>query len=247
MNWQKTLVIFSLCLLTLLSCGIDEYYYLPQIPESRIERRFNTEAEINIPSNLLAQVDHYATGYVIFYKIYISGSDNDTINGILSNNSRILSDYNALLPYIDPANATSIPSLTTFSSRNYYELELDGTNIKNTVLSKSGGTFSIQFPLTSGDKPFINFNGNNYSLYRSNGGGAFNPKPTDRYFFSSPELNDYANAVSTINADVSGQSGVSEFAYASMYIVAVGQNPSNFSRLYGKPTHISILKLTSLN
>jgi uncharacterized protein (DUF486 family) len=246
MNWHKTLVIFALCLLTLLSCGINEYYYLPQVPENRIERTINTEARINIPSNLLNQVDHYATGYVIFYKIYISNAPTyDTITQILSNNSRIYSDYNALFPYTDPSNTTSITSLNTFSGRGFYELELEGTNIRNTVLSKSGGIFSIQFPPISGDIPYLEYNGNRYFLYRSNGEGKFTPKP-DRYFLSSSDLNDYANAIPTINADVSGQSGVSEFAYASMYIAAVGQDPRNFSRLYGKPTHISIFLMASL-
>jgi hypothetical protein len=243
MNRQKILLIFTLCLLTLLTCGIDEYYYLPQVPESGIEKTFNTEASINIPSNLLNEVDHYATGYVIFYKIYISNASFGTIPEILNNNSRILSDYNAFLPYIDPSNATSIPSLATFSNRGYYELELDGANIRNTVLSKSGGTFSIQFTPRAGEIPFIEHGGNKYSLYRSNGGGLFAPKP-DRYFRSSTELNDNANAIATINADVSGQSGTNGFAYTSMYIVTVGQNPSNFSRLYGKPTHINIFILT---
>jgi hypothetical protein len=239
------LVIIKFSLLTILSCGIEELYYLPQIPESQIVQTMIDAAEINIPSNLLNNVDHYATGYIIFYKIYISSSNNNSIIDILNNNSRILYDYNALLPYTDPANATTITSLTTFSSRGYYELELEGVNIRNTVLSKNGGRFSIQFPLTHGEKPIIVF-GNKYPLYRSNGGGTFTPKP-DRYFFSSPELNDYTNAVSTINADVSGLSGVSDYAYASMYIVAVGQNPSTFQRLYGKPTHINIFRLTPVN
>jgi len=246
MNWQKTLVIFSLCLLIFLSCGIDEYYYLPQIPESGIVRIFNTEAVIDVPTNLLNEVSHYATGYIIFYKIYISNSDKGTVIEIINNNSRISSDYNALYSYTDPSNATSIPSLNTFSNRGFYELELEGADIKSTALSKNGGTFKISFPPSVGIKPYLDYSGTAYSLYRSNGGGTFNPKP-DRYFFSSPDLNDYANAVSTINADVFGQSGVNEFAYASMYIVAVGQNPSNFSRLYGKPTHISVFKLPLLN
>jgi hypothetical protein len=246
MNWQKTLVIFVLCLLFLLSCGINEYYYLPQVPENGIERIFNTEAKINIPSNLLNQVDHYATGYVIFYKIYISNVPFGTITEILNNNPRINSDYIMLFPYTDPSNTTSITSLTTFSGRGFYELELEGTNIRNTVLSKNGGNFSIQFPPINGEIPYLEYNGNRYFLFRSNGGGTFNPKP-DRYFLSSSDLNEYANAVSTINADVSGQSGISEFAYASMYIVAVGQDPRNFSRLYGKPTHINIFLLASLN
>lgn len=254
MNRQKTPVIFLICLLAFLSCGIEELPYLPQVPESGIKTTFNNEADIYIPSNLLNGLEHYATGYVIFYKIYISNINTDTISEIINNNSnnnsRISNDYIALFSFIDPTNASSIPSLTTFSNMGYYELELENTNIKNTVLTKSGGTIYIQFPPASGinNKPYLYFSGTEYPLYRSNGGGTFNPEP-DRYFLSSSKLKDYANAISNINADVSGQSGVSEHAYASMYIVAVGtnQNKGNFSRLYGKPTFISIFKLPEVN
>jgi hypothetical protein len=242
MIWQKTLVIFLLCPF-LLTCGIDEYYYLPQLPEGRIEKTQITEAEITIPAGLLNQVDHYATGYVIFYKIYISKDVETSVIDTLNKNSRLLNDYNTLFPFTDPSNTTSITGLTTFSGRGYYELELEGTNIIDTVLSKSGGTFKIQFPPITGDIPYIEYNGNRYFLKRSDGGGTFTPKP-DRYFLCSDELADYANATALINADVYGQSGVSEYAYASMYIVAVGQNPRNFSRLYGKPTFINIFILT---
>ncbi|WP_461247407.1 hypothetical protein [Treponema sp. R6D11] len=247
MNLLKTSVIFTLCLLALLSCGIDEYSYLPQVSESNITRELTNKAFIT--TNSLTSIS-YATGYIIYYKIYIIGSEYGTIPELISNNSRISSDYNVLYPYTDPSNTSSIPSLNTFKGRGFYELELEKSNIRNTVLSTAGDSFSIQFPLTDGEKPFIDSPDN--PIYRSTDGGAFNPKPTGagyRYFFSSPEMNDYANAIPTINADVSGQNGVSEFAYALMYIVAVGtnQNKGNFSRLYGKPTFISIFKLPNIN
>jgi len=247
MNRQNKPVIFILCILTLLSCGIDEYSYIPQVPEGNITRNLTDKADITLPS--LASIS-YATGYIIYYKIYIIGTVYGTVPELISNNSRISSDYNAFKSYIDPTNTSSIPSLNTFKSRGFYELELEKSNIRNTILTKSGGSFTIQFPLTDGEKPFINSSNN--PIYRSTDGGTFNPKPTGpgyRYFFSSPEMNDYANATSTVNADVSGQSGISEFAYASMYIVAVGtnQDKGNFSRLYGKPTFISIFKLPNMN
>jgi len=244
MNRLKTSVIFTLCLLALLSCGIEEIPYLPQVPESNIERNLTDKADITTPS--ISSIS-YATGYIIYYKIYIINSEYGTISELISNNSRISSDYNTLYSFTDPSNASSFPSLNTFKGRGFYELELEKSNIRNTVLSTSGASFSIQFPLTDGEKPFINSPDN--PIYRSTDGGAFNPKPTGngyRYFFSSPELNDYANATPTVNADVSGQSGVSDFAYTLMYIVPVGTN-KNFSRLYGKPTFISIFKLPKIN
>jgi len=253
MNCLKTTVVFILCFF-LLTCGIDEYYYLPQLSENSITgRQSNIRAVVEIPTHLLDNVSHYATGYVIFYKIYTSDDDNDNIE-ILRTFPRISTDYIGLSSYIDPTNVTSIPSLTTFSSRGFYQLELENIDIKTTVLSKSGGTFIIQFPTRPGDSPNIEYNGNTYNLLRSKGlnvgESEFNPIPIDRYFFSSDDLKDYANACQTsptINADVSGQTGIPVNAFVSMYIAATGQNPGNFTKLYGKPTHISIFKLPSLN
>jgi hypothetical protein len=251
MNRLKIPVIFTLCILILsLSCGIEELLYLPQVPESWITPQDTSSVSISLPP--LTDIS-YATGYIIYYKIYIISTAYNTIPELITNNpgtSRIASDYNSFKTYIDPTNTSSIPSLNTFKGKGFYELELEKSNIRNTVLSTSGGSFNIQFPTRNGEPPFID-TPDNY-IYRSTDGGAFNPKPTGagyRYFFSSPEMNDYANAIPTINADVSGQSGVSEFAYVSMYIVAVGtqQNKGNFSRLYGKPTFIGVFKLPAIN
>jgi len=239
-----------LCIFALLSCGIEEYYYLPQVPESRVVRSLNNGATIDT-SNVIDPTEHYyATGYIIYYKIYISDFDSDNIDSIISNNSGISSDFSSLSSFTNPANSSSIPSITTFSGRGFYELELEGKNIRDIALAKSGGFFRLFFPTSIDIRPYLDQdteeNGNEYSLYRSNGRGTFNPVP-DRYFFSSTQLNDYANATSTINADVLGQSGISEIAYALMYIVAVGQDPNTFSRIYGKPTFISVFKLTKSN
>jgi len=246
MNRLKAPVIFTLCILTLLSCGIDEILYLPQVSEGLITPQGTSSAVINLPR----LNESYATGYIIYYKIYIINLRFGTVPELINRNSRISSDYNALYPYTNPANNTSFPSLNTFKSRGFYELELEKSDIRKTVLSTSGGSFSIQFPARKGEPPYINSD-DNY-IYRSTDGGAFNPKPTGagyRYFFSSPEIRDYANATPTVNADVSGQSGVSEYAYTSMYIVPVGtqQSKGNFSRLYGKPTHINIFELPEIN
>jgi len=247
----KTTVIHLLCFF-LLTCGIDEYYYLPQLSENRIIRQVNTRAEIDIPPNMLDSVSfYYATGYVIFYKIYTSNDNNNNVD-ILRTFPRISSDYSGLFPYTDPTNATNIPSLNTFSSRGFYQLELENIDIKTTVLSKNGGTFIIEFPTRPGDSPYIRYNGNPYNLLRSRGTNVgespFNPIPVDRYFIGSDDLKNFAYASQTsptVNADVSGQSGIPANAFVSMYIVAVGSNPRNFNKLYGKPTHISIFKLPS--
>jgi len=243
MNRIKALLIFTLCLFTLLSCGIEDIPYLPQVPQSGIDTYFTDRAEITFPPLTDPSLVGVATGYIIFYKIYISALDSTSIDDIKSSNSRMSNDYSTLSRFTDPTNASSIPSLTTFSNMGFYELELKEINIK-TILSTIGGTFSIIFKLSADEKPCID-NGTKYTLYRSNGGGTFNPMP-DRYFFSTDDLKNYDNATPTFNADVSGQDGVSEFAYTSMYIVAVGIN-KNFTRVYGKPTFINIFKLPNVN
>jgi len=248
MNCLKIPIILAICFF-LFTCGIDEYYYLPQVPEEGITREVNTKADINIPSNLLNDDDHYyATGYVIFYKIYTSDFDDNNISILIKNIPRIESDYNWLSTYTDRTNATSIPSLTTFSGRGFYELEFNG-NI-GTLLSTKSGSFSINFQPITGVEPFIEYNGKNFILLRSNGEGKFNPIPIDRYFFSSDDLKNYENSNQKrpdINADVSGQDGIPTNAFVAMYIAAVGKHPRNFTKLYGKPTHISIFKLPEVN
>jgi hypothetical protein len=243
MNRIKALIIFTLCLFAILSCGIEDIPYLPQVSESGIVRELTNKASINLPP----LTDSYSTGYIIFYKIYIiSPPGFGTVPELISNNSKISTDYNTLYPFTDPTNASSIPSLTTFSNSGFYELEIDTLTIKKDILSKSGGNFNIMFEPITGKSPYID-KGTEYKLYRSNGGGTFNPKP-DRYFLSSTDLNNYANAISTINADVSSQNGIGDegIAYASMYIVVVGTN-NNFSRVYGKPTFINIFRLPESN
>jgi len=253
MNRLKTLVIITLCLF-FTTCGIEDLYYLPQVPENGINTTFNTSAKMTIPTNLLNSVDYsYATGYSIYYRIYFSNTDDDNINEnikITNNNYPGLStDYNYLYPYTNSTDTTSITSSNTFRSRGYYELELENKDI--TTFLKSGGTFDIQFPIIyrEGEKPSIEYNNNGIkiNLLRSDDRGGFNPRP-DKYFLNSDDLQKPEYANSTFNADVWINNNFdNNVAYVSMYIVAVGTNPTNFQAIFGKPTHIGIFKLTPSN
>jgi len=227
----------------LLTCGIEEYYYLPQVPEINIRTEFNTAATINLPS---LTGYYYAQNYSIYYRVYISGySEPGTINtSILRStiSSNLESDYNAIYPNTDPTSTTAgTPADTLFKNRNYYRLELDGVNISN-ILTTSGGNVSILFPTVQGGYPVLSINnGTEFRLYRSK--DLISPEP-DKYFRNRLELSDPEKAVSNINADVAGRTGLSQrFAYVSMYIVAEGTNQSVFTPIYSKPTHISVFKL----
>jgi hypothetical protein len=87
-------------------------------------------------------------------------------------------------------------------------------------------------------------NGTSYPLYRSNGDGAFEPAPRERYFRNTSELNRVENLTPKINADVVNKPDISgpRYAYVSMYIVVTGTD-SNYTAIYSQPTHISIFRL----
>jgi hypothetical protein len=84
-------------------------------------------------------------------------------------------------------------------------------------------------------------------LRRSNGNGAFNPKPSDKLWFeTSDDLFDGANLTDNVNADVAGmRSGTPMYAYVSMYIVMRDFDPQTLTPVYSAPTFINVFKLPS--
>ncbi|MCL2066081.1 MAG: hypothetical protein FWG99_01280 [Treponema sp.] len=246
MNLTRSSIIILFALI-MLSCGLEEYYYLEQVPEEYIEAEFVNKATVRLPS-LTA---HYATNYGIFYRIYISGHLTDSIQlssadlGLI--NSTLAADYSAIYPSTDPTSTSINTAIgTLFRNRRYYELALDGTNIRN-VLTRNGGTLIFEFSTVPGEVPTLSLNaGTPIPLFRSNGEGTFIPEP-DRYFFNSPDLNDNAKTTETINADTNPNTGIQEgafrYTYVSLYVVAMGMDDRNFSTIFSKPTHIGIFKL----
>jgi len=242
------------------ACGIEEFYYLPQVPQANIHTSFNTEA--NVKLDPLSEV--YASGYSIYYRIYISNhfttaggidipqSEMSTINSSLN------SDFTNFISFTDPTNYSSLPNSNTFRSRTYHELELQNKNI-NDVLSKRRCEFKLNFLQFAGECPTLILLDSDtqeelesYNLFRNSGNGNnnginFTPEP-DQYFFYSAELVDKTDLNAGINNDVLKRSdSLSGHAYVSMYIVAIGSNPTNFTRLFSKPTHIGVFKLPDVN
>jgi hypothetical protein len=240
MKGIKAAALFFISLL-LLTCGLEEYYFLPQVND--IITSFNTSAVANLPP-----IDsyNYATSYTIFYRIYASQEDvpSISISDLGRINPSLQSDYSTFSTYIDPTNTTAVTTQNTFSSRNFFKLELEGINIDN-VLSTKGGELRIMFPTATGGFPFLSLDGGSeMRLARSR--DLISPEP-DRSFLASAELRDYANATADKNADVAGRSGDMPFAYVSMYIVATGYNSVQFSPIYSKPAHINIFRLPAAN
>jgi len=244
MNKRKIyffLCLFPLCLF-LLTCGIDEYYYLPQVNESDITLILNTEAIINLPP--IPDEYYFASGYIIFYRIYISAEFTSSSTAMNQISSALVSDYNVFSQFTDPANTSSIISSNTFKNRNYFELEFEGTDITG-IIPKTGGVFRMEFPVIF-DYPTVSIdNGEKIMLRRS--GKLISPQPMDNLSFqNTPALRDMENANANINADVAGRTD-GQYAYTSMYIAAVGTNPSNFTPVYSKPTHIGVFLLPDAN
>jgi hypothetical protein len=210
----------------------------------------NNSATIDIPS---ISGFYYATYYSIFYRIYISGQNVDfqiqTSSDALNNiNPDLWRDYSAIYPSTDPTNLSANTSINTvFKNRNYFELELEDENIHDNVLSTSEKVLTFQFPAVPGECPYLILNSESRMLL-SRSSELISPVPADLYFLNSEDLNNIKNAIADINADVAGHTGISQlYAYVSMYIVAVGLNPTLFTPIYSKPTHIGFFKLPEKN
>jgi len=246
---KRTSILFFITSFFLFTCGLEESFYLPQVPQNRIIRTNNTEAVITLPS--IAQYDYAKSGvgyYSILYKIYISDYDHDgDIQASTERskiNSSLNSDYNLIYPSTDPITTTSSNGYNILRNRNYLELELFGEDIRN-ILQPSGGRISIHFPTGSGEYyPTMSLNdASGFTLRRSS--DLISPQPDgDPSFRNTLELSNPANATVNVNVDVSSSSEYPlPFAYVSMYVIAVGINYTAFTPIYSKPTHISIFKL----
>jgi hypothetical protein len=245
---------FVFCLLEaalafFISCGIDDYVHLSPVAESEITIRNNTQAAIKLPFH--AEEAAYFTSFVIFYRIYISGSlqaGEITPELMRTINASMYNDYNGIFPSTsnNSSNTTTVNTAvgSLFSGRRYYELALAGIDVDSVLGGGSQGeTLVIEFP--NNTRPFLVVGGGRpYELWRSNGEGAFDPQP-DRYFVNHPNLTSSANLSTTINADAAGPSPSAgqAYAYASMYIAKTGRDIQTLGAIYSAPTFIGVFKL----
>jgi hypothetical protein len=232
----------------LTTCGLEEYYYLPQVSEISIRTEFNTSATFYLPS---LSAYYYAQSYKIFYKIYISDyiTSSNEVSLYTSINQTLYNDFSNIYPNTDPTSTTTGTAANTlFTSRNYYELFFEnnnrGENIEN-LLTINGGNVSILFPTMQGSYPVLSINNSSeFRLLRSE--TFFNPNTNlddKRYFRNTSEINNSALLNNSDFADLVPRTGSSQSAYVSMYIVASGTNPTGFTPIYSKPTHICVFKL----
>ncbi|MDR0320268.1 MAG: hypothetical protein LBI28_02065 [Treponema sp.] len=250
---MKKIVTLVIITLALSNCGIEEFYFLPQLEDMGgwVQTQLDSTAEIRVPP-IPSQFNSYSMGYKIFYRIYLSdntglfhsedlsGSSPSSSDNRYNINHDLSSDYSVLARYEDRTSSLQM-SESVFSNRNYYELYYENNNSFvsiNNKLTNSGGTVNIRFNNTTNDTPDFSINTDTFPMARSVKKGT-NILPNDRYFFWSTEL---TQVDSSTNVDVSNLSS-SQTAYISMYIVAFGV--TNMKSVYGKPFHVGIFKLPS--
>jgi hypothetical protein len=211
------------------SCGIDDYKYLS--PASLVSSTLNSNAVIRLPDGSTVTINFIngqiptvsIPGGLDFgreYEIYYRIYLSDKLMDTV-NTKETREDVNPTLA----ADWTEMEKYT-----------IDSNNLSSSVatLFTNRKYYSLQI-------------GSSSHAVRSNGNGAFDPKPADRLFTTSDDLFNADYLTSSVNADVApAKSGVTpEYAYASMYIVMRDFNPQTLNPVYSSITFINIFLLPS--
>lgn len=234
-------------LLTILSCGIEDYTFLIPVPAGNIKvEEVNSKATIILPD---ITANYYFNHFIIYYRIYISNVDVPSINdGNLGSISATLQqDYNAFQPYVNSdSNNASASIRNLFVNRKYQTLALEGADIERDILSDSaaGKTIILDFIKTADKLPPALVIDNTRYVLRRNGSGLLLPA-NDLRFFNSTELNTTI-PTETTNVDVANitrtDTSGTRYTYVALYIVLAGTDP-NISPIYSAPTFVGILHL----
>jgi hypothetical protein len=241
----KNIFIIFVSLSFFWACGIEDVPFINPIPQGNVIQTLNNRAVIRIPEDYdIATFSYFA----VFYRIYASDipQASTTINSYSAINSILASDYNYFSGYIDSTTQVNVNMDSLFQGRGYKYLILENGNSISNVLEQSSWGQSLVFDFTSSKRPTMTIGNNTYTLWRSDGGGLFSPRP-DRYFVNSQELWNPENINSQINADVVNKANLPDgdrrYTYAAMFIVAVGINPASYSNIYSTPSLIHVFQL----
>jgi len=245
--------LFIICLFFIFSCGIfscgiEEYPYINPIPQGNVIQTMNNRAVIRIPRDSPGTT---FTNFAVFYRIYISDTllqSTTSTSSYSTINPTLASDYSYFSGYINSTTQVNVNMDSLFQNRGYKYLVLEDPNINsiNVVLSESSLGQSLEFDFSSFKRPTMKLGDNTYTLWRSDGGGLFSPRP-DRYFVNSGELRNPDNINSQINADVVTKANLTaadmRYTYAAMFIVAVGINSASYSNIYSTPSLIHVFQI----
>jgi hypothetical protein len=266
MTLLKRLSVLGLILVSLfclLSCGLEDFAYLGNIPQGNY--RDVNRATVWLPSSSADGYLNYFTNFIIYYRIYITGVtpsppivNTDDLRRQL--NQALSSDWNSMY-YLTDITSTTVSTANLeniFNSRRYYKLELESTRIDNVLsIGSLGKMLTIDFPAQGGSnsKPTLRLNNEPpYVLLRANSSQTINFSPLpNRYFQNHEDLYNSANAYSSsnpnpaYNADTMSRTETSgnpsRYTYVSMYIAASGMNPENITAVYSQPTFLGIFRL----
>ena len=238
---MKKIFLLSIIIIFFLSCGIEDYVFLPPVPQGNVSTTFNSGATIALPSFDVTEF-RYFRNFTIYYRIYISGISYPVVNeeNMRDLNPSLSTHYGDFRRIIESDTPTTSSMGRLFNDRNYYSLTVENASIEDILSSRAmGKTITINFLSTNPQTiPHLVIDGQRYNLRRSNGGGLFRPVPEDRYFFNRSELYSSENMDVASNANATGE----RYTYVSMYIVSSGID-SNFSPVYSLPAFINVFML----
>ncbi|MDR3355674.1 MAG: Ig-like domain-containing protein [Spirochaetaceae bacterium] len=209
------------------SCGIEDYKYLS--PATLVSSTLNSNAVVRLPDGSTVTID-FTTGQIPTltipngmefgreYEIYYRIYLSDKLMDTVNTDSARQD--------VNPALASDWTAMDSYT--------VDSNNLSSGVAS-----------LFNNRKYYSLQQGASNYLIRSNGNGAFSPKPDDRLFTTSDDLFNPDYLTTSINADVApAKSGVSvSYAYASMYVVVRDFNPQTLNPVYSSITFINIFLL----
>jgi hypothetical protein len=236
----------------LVSCGIDNYPYLPPVPAGNVSLlELGSGAAIDLPA-IDPAYHNYFRSFTFYYRIYLSDYEvpgRVLLDNLITINNSLNTDYLTLQQYTD-SDDTRITTVigSAFSNRNYYTLALENAGIESLLNSTGGATVDLDFADTPGVYPRLILNNDQsspYNLHRFSETGIMSPRP-DRYFYNTSELTN-ENNISTIdrtNLDIQKKDSYSgpKYAYVSIYVLATGID-DNYSPVYSKPAFVGIFRL----
>jgi uncharacterized protein YjdB len=223
-------IFLSIIVLLSVSCGIESYRYLD--PVSTVNATLNSLAVIRLPDASDIITLDFSTGRIPTMKI-----DNQT--------KTLGSDYEIFYRIYLSDNMQQTVNTTTIRKTVNQTLDSDWTSLDPYTVDSNNLSSSVLTAFTS-RKYYTVLRDSSGNLIRSNGNGAFNPKPSDRLFVTSDDLVDKSNISAEINADIQDKSdmtGAAQYVYTSMYIVMRGFDQQTLNPYYSAPTFINVFML----
>lgn len=221
-----------LLLIFITSCGIDSYVFLSPVEYITFESA-NTLTTFRLPNN---QDDH-CLNYKIFYKIYLSKSDNLNIDedGLWEINEKLSNDSNKTHVYSE--EESSITSAVNYLLLNFKDVLYIDENSNTNIDLLSQGFLGADFKGAKlvidflNDPPTISYDGITYTLHRG-----VTVDKEDLPFIFSNKFTETGKDYDPLDNET--------YKSAWVLLVIVGEGfDDNFSPIYSAPRRLGIFKL----